>query len=116
VSTIWAVLVFEMHGQFLAQDFPFRIDIDGGGPRDETRVQEQCDVVLANSAVRLQVLALQVGVDRHLDDTPSTNGGYEVDGCCAAVGSDPLDGVGCDIHVHEDRTPHLEDLFRAVAS
>ena len=52
---------------------------------DQSRTNENLETLVAKLAVRRQILALDVGVDRHLSDFASTGGPDEVDRHRAAL-------------------------------
>ena len=78
--------------QLRADDALLRDQLHFAGIADQLRGQQDSHVFDVLTAVAGGVLSFEVGVDRHLRDSASTNGVDEIDGCGATLRSD---GVEC---------------------
>ncbi len=93
--------VAEVNGEFLAETTTCGDPHDRCEP-DEFRGHQDLQVCCpgVDAAVWRQVLAFDVGVDRHLGNLASTNRRDEVDGHGAATFGEKLLGPGRDVDVH----------------
>lgn len=91
----------------------------GGPPRQPLR-DEQVDPLELVPLVAAEVLALCVGVDRHLRQLASANGGDEVDGDRPASLAGQVQRGVCDVHLHGPSMTHWQSSrsirFRGAAA
>lgn len=89
----------------IAAEAPDRIDGGGASPLRQRRSNVNRDVAIGDRSVRLQVLALEVGVDRHLEGAASADRRDEVDRDDAAPASGKLDRFIRQIQFHRFTQP-----------
>jgi len=80
------------------------------GPLDQAWVEQQLDATVAEALVGLEVLASEVGVDRHLGDAASTDRWNEIDRCGAALSTHPFHCCLGHLNLHA-RSNRSEALF-----
>lgn len=76
------------------------VDRQFGRPAHQPRRDEQLDVLQRESFVAAEVLALRIGVDRHLGELASADRSDEIDGDQPALLSSKLEGRFGDMDVH----------------
>lgn len=72
------VFVVDTNREPLPHHTPPSIHDSGGGPLREGGGNQNRNTVLFDPLVGREILAFQVGVDRHLEGAPSTDGRYEI--------------------------------------
>ena len=75
------------------------------GPLNERRSDVDGHVGLFDRLVDRQILPLQIGVDRHLQRAPSTDGRDEIHGHDPAASSSEIQGVVCHVKLHRRVEP-----------
>ena len=90
VATGSGVFVVRNCDQFRADEALLGHQLHLAGVANQLRSQQHRDVFDVFTTVAGRVLALHVGVDRHLGDSASTNGIDEVNGSGAALRSDDV--------------------------
>lgn len=70
------------------------------GPAQQIARQEKLDTLVRHPLVRVEILALCVGVDRHLSWLASTDGSDEIQGDHAALLAGKLERRLCDMNLH----------------
>ncbi len=101
VVAVRPVLVVNVDADLLANGAP-DIELHRPGVPNQVRGHVDLDAVLSQDAVRRQVLALEMHVDRHvIFRAASTDGRYEVDRCDTTTLLDQGYRSGSDIQVHE---------------
>jgi len=73
------MFVVDLDFERLPQPAVFRDDVRGSRPAHQTRRDEESDVVYHHPLVGSEVLAFQMGVDRHLGFPTSRNGRDEIE-------------------------------------
>jgi hypothetical protein len=86
------VAVIGENVEALPEQEAMHLDLDAAGPLAELRGDEDLDVVELERLVAAEVLALEVGVDRHLDVAASAEWWDEVQRGATASRSHQLDG------------------------
>jgi hypothetical protein len=84
----------------LPQHRSFDVDLQSCGPTCQTLRNEEVNAFELMSLVAAQILALCVGVDRHLSDLASPHRGDEVDGNRPAPLARKIQRCLCDTHLH----------------
>ncbi len=100
--------VVEFYNESLSQP-AFDINPHGGGQTNQFGSHQDLEVLVSHVAIRGQVLAFGIGVDRHLGNLASTNRRDEVDSHDPAPFRQELLGVWCDVDVHGE-SPNPKDV------
>lgn len=90
VTTRSGVLVVSKRDELGSDETLLGDQLHFAGMTKQLRGQQHRDVFDVLASVAGCVLAIEVGVDRHLRDGASTNGIDEVDGCGATLRSDDV--------------------------
>ncbi len=85
------MFVMSQRDQLLADDLALGDQFDLVGELQELGRKEYHDIFVVDSAIPAGVLALEIGVDRHLSDAASTDGVDEIDSGSAALGPNGVD-------------------------
>ena len=78
----------------------FDVQVDSRRPLDQLRRDEDLHTVLFHGAVRCEVLALEVGVDRHLGPAASAQGRDKVQRGDPAFMADSIQGLFGNLELH----------------
>ncbi len=108
--------VTRLHDKARPKHGPFRIDGEVSSPARQVARQQEFDTLIRQPLVRIEVLAIRVGVDRHLSGLASADRLDEIEGDHAALLASQLECRLSDRHLHGRNcrgvaTPNPEDVL-----